>query len=74
MEKASIEYWPVCSYCHTILQHVDYIDHKSQIEGSKAMCFLATEIEPYSCPNCGSVFETIKIATHFPFSGYSGGD
>ena len=68
--KASIEYWPICNHCHAILRWVDYREMHPPVEGSKALMSLAAEIEPYKCPNCGRIFESIKFATHFPFDGY----
>jgi len=67
---ASIEYWPRCSRCHYVLQHVDFIKKFPPIDGSKELMTLTAEIEPFQCPICHRRFESIKIATAFPFDGY----
>ncbi|MDT3386703.1 MAG: hypothetical protein LIR46_02915 [Bacteroidota bacterium] len=69
-DVASIEYWPRCSYCHHVLQYVDFIKNLPPIDGSKELMVLSTKIEPFQCPICHKRFESIKIATAFPFDGY----
>ena len=59
---AKIVYAPHCAYCGALIEEeVAYSDVAIRDKSNGKLYLNTVEITPYSCKNCGAIFDNIKI-------------
>lgn len=57
-----IVYLPHCARCGALInEEVTYSDEVIKDKASSKLYLRKTEISPYSCKNCGEIFDVIEI-------------
>lgn len=68
---ATIQFMPVCTECKKVI--FDYIDCNNEVLSMDNVRYPTHyQITPYSCPNCGAIFEQIVMPTRLPFDNREG--
>lgn len=62
---ATIQFMPVCTKCKKVI--FDYIDCNNEVWHMDNVGYVNCQITPYSCPNCGAIFEEVTMPTELPF-------
>jgi len=63
---AEIRFMPVCTECKKII--FERIDCNNMVWQKDTIRYCVNyQLTPYSCPNCGAIFEQIEIPTRLPF-------